>query len=120
VLRPAELTRPTRGASAGGATLAALREREPTSTTEPLELDVDGQTHRGERVVLQVSDAEIRQEIRYESLRQVDPDTYHLRESDFMRSIAREILWRLVAQWKANGTRRPKKVEPQPRRRTKP
>jgi hypothetical protein len=101
-----------------------VREREPTSTTEPLELDVDGQTHRGERVILQISDAEIRQEIRYESLRQVDPDTYQLREADFMRSIAREILWRLVAQWKAGGTRRLKKVEPppgkHPRRHTKP
>ena len=93
-----------------------MREREPTSTTEALEVEFEGETHRGQRVILRVSDDEINQEIRYESLRQVDPDTYRLREADFMRSIAREILWRLVAQWKAGGTRRPKKVEPRRRR----
>jgi len=98
-----------------------MREREPTSTTEDLEIEFDGETHRGQRLILRVSDEEIRQEIRYQSLRQVDPDTYHLREADFTRAIAREILWRLVAQWKGGGTRRPKKVEPRPRRRrTKP
>jgi len=96
-----------------------MREREPTSTTENLEIEFDGAMHRGQRLILRVSDEEIRQEVRYESLRQVDPDTYRLREGDFMRSIAREILWRLIAQWKAVGTRRPKKVEPRPRRRRK-
>jgi hypothetical protein len=94
-----------------------VREREPTSTIEDLEIEVDGATHRGKRVVLSVSDNEIRQEIRYESLRQVDPDTYRRHEADFMRAIAREILWRLVAQSKAGGTRRLAKVEPRPRRR---
>ena len=44
-------------------------EREPTSTTEVLKIDVDGVSHRGRRVVLRVSDTEIRQEIRFESLR---------------------------------------------------
>jgi hypothetical protein len=94
-----------------------VREREPTSTTEDLEIEVDGETHRGQRLVLRVSDTEIRQEIRYESLRQVDPDCYTAREDDFMRAIAREILWRLVAQWKADGMRKPVKVEPRRRRR---
>jgi hypothetical protein len=96
-----------------------VREREPTSTTEDLEIEVEGATHRGKRVVLRVSDQEIRQEIRFESLRQVDPDTYRSHEADYMRAIAREILWRLVAQSKAAGTRRPAKVEPRPRRRSR-
>jgi hypothetical protein len=90
-------------------------EREPTLTTGDLEIEVDGKTHRGERVVLTVSDTEIRQEIRYKSLRQVDPETYPLAHADFMRAIAREILWRLVAQWKAGGERRPGEVGSHPR-----
>ena len=97
-----------------------MREREPTSTTEKLELEVDGETHRGQRVVLRVSDEEIRQEIRYELLRQVDPDVYRTHEGDFMRAIAREILWRLVKQWNAQRTRTAVEVEPTnrpPRRR---
>ncbi|MGH7289160.1 MAG: hypothetical protein ACREI8_14190 [Myxococcota bacterium] len=95
-----------------------MREREPTSTIEDLEIEVDGETHRGKRVVLTVSDTEIRQEIRYESLRQVDPESYAQAHTDFMSAIAREILWRLVAQWKAGweGERLPAKVEPGPRR----
>jgi hypothetical protein len=93
-----------------------VREREPTSTTEDLEIEVGGEIHRGQRLVLRVSDTEIRQEIRYESLRQVDPDRYTAREDDFMRAIAREILWRLVAQW-TGGVRKPVKVEPRRRRR---
>jgi hypothetical protein len=89
-----------------------VREREPTSSTEDLEIEVAGAIHRGQRLVLRVSDDEIRQEIRYEGLRQVDPDCYTAREADFMGAIAREILWRLVAQWKAGGVRKPVKVEP--------
>ena len=89
-----------------------MREREPTSSTEDLEIEVGGEIHRGQRLVLRVSDSEIRQEIRYEGLRQVDPDSYTARESDFMRAIGLEILWRLVAQWKGAGVRKPVKVEP--------
>jgi hypothetical protein len=92
-----------------------VREREPTSTTEVLKIEVDGETHRGQRVVLRVSDEEIRQEIRYELLRQVDPDVYRTHEGDFMRAIACEIMWRLVKQWKAR-MRTPVKVEPTDRR----
>ena len=97
-----------------------MREREPTSTTEDLEIEVDGANHRGQRVVLHVSDTEVRQEIRYESLRRVDPDVYHVREADFMRSIAKEILWRLVAQWKSGARtkllppRRTARIRPPP------
>jgi len=94
-----------------------VREREPTSTSECLELEVEGETHRGERIVLTVSETEIRQEIRYASLRRVDPDVYALAEADFMRAIASEILWRLVAQSKAGETHRLEKVEPRSRRR---
>jgi len=88
-----------------------VREREPTSTTEDLKIEVDGETHRGQRIVLRVSDEEIRQEIRYELLRRVDPDVYRTHEGDFMRAIAREVLWRLVKQSKAQGIR-PGRVEP--------
>ncbi len=94
-----------------------MPEREPTSITEALEIEVGGETHRGQRVVLVVSDTEVRQEIRYESLRRVDPEVYAAADADFMRAIANEILWRLVTQWKAGGARRPEKVEPRPRRR---
>lgn len=94
-------------------------EREPTSTTEVLKIDVAGVSHRGKRVVLRMSDSEIRQEIRYESLRRVDPDVYALAETDFMRAMASEILWRLVAQWKAGGTRQEKAAPASRRRRTR-
>ena len=40
----------------------AVKEREPTLTTGNLEIGVDGKTHRGQRVVLTVSETEIRQE----------------------------------------------------------
>jgi len=82
-------------------------EREPTSKTEELKIDVNGTLHRGQRVVLVVSDTEVRQEIRYKGLRRVDPDVYSIRDRDFMSAIAREILWRLVAQWKAERARAP-------------
>ena len=57
--------------------------------------------------MLIVSDTEIRQEIRYKDLRRVDPDIYAMRDADFMRAIASEILWRLVAQSKGELPRRP-------------
>jgi hypothetical protein len=94
-----------------------MQERWPTSKTESFAIDVGGQRHRGQRVVLTVSDTEIRQEVRYASLRQVDPDTYRLGEADFMRSIAKEILWRLIEQAKPGTTRRPARVEPRSRTR---
>lgn len=94
-----------------------MQERWPTSRTENFSIAVGGQTHRGQRVVLTVSDTEIRQEVRYASLRQVDPDTYRLGEADFMRSIAKEILFRLVTEAKGKAPTRPTKVEPPPRTR---
>ena len=90
------------------ASFEAVREREPTSTTEDLKIEVDAKTYRGQRVVLRISDEEIRQEIRYGLLRQVDPDVYRTHEGDFMRAKAREIMWRLVKQSKA---RTPVKLE---------
>jgi hypothetical protein len=92
-------------------------EREPTSTTESLTIQVVGENHRGQRVALMVSDTEVRQKIRYQSLRRVDPEVDASRDADFMRAIANEILWRLVAQWKAGGAREPEKVESRPKRR---
>ena len=82
-----------------------MTEREPTSTLGELKIDFRGTPHRGQRVVLVVSDTEVRQEIRYKDLRRVDPDVYTVREADFMRAIANEILWRLVAQSKGEGVR---------------
>jgi hypothetical protein len=96
-----------------------MQERWPTSRTESFSIDIGGQRHRGQRVVLTVSDTEIRQEVRYASLRQVDPDTYRLGEADFMRSIAKEILWRLIEQAKPGTTRRPARVAPRAGRRTR-
>ena len=95
-----------------------MREREPTSTTEDLKIEVDAKTYRGQRVVLRISDEEIRQEIRYGLLRQVDPDVYRTHEGDFMRAKAREILWRLVKQRNAQGIQTPKKLERPDRRRS--
>ena len=89
-----------------------MYERWPTSFIEDFEIEVGSKTHRGKRVVLTVSDTEIRQEIRYQSLRRVDPDVYRTRDADFMRAIAREIMWRLVAQWKAETQHPQVKVEP--------
>jgi len=89
-------------------------EREPTLITEPIKVQFDGETHRGQRVVLIVSDTEIRQEVRYKALRQVDPASYHQAEADFMRAISREMLWRLVREWKADGA--PKSLEVASRR----
>jgi hypothetical protein len=80
-------------------------EREPISRVEEFKVDVHGTFHRGQRVVLIVSETEVRQELRYKGLRRVDPDVYALRDSDFMRAIASEIMWRLVAQWKAERAR---------------
>ena len=82
-----------------------MTEREPTSTLEELKIDFRGTLHRGRRVVLMVSDTEVRQEIRYKDLRRVDPEVYARREADFMRAIAKEILWRLVAQSRGEGAR---------------
>jgi hypothetical protein len=83
-----------------------MTEREPTSTVEELKIEFRGKLHRGRRVVLVVSDTEVRQEIRYKDLRRVDPDVYGIREAHFMRAMADEILWRLVAQSKGQGVRR--------------
>jgi hypothetical protein len=94
-----------------------MRERWPTSQTDELAVTVGGQRHRGQRVVLTVSDHEIRQEIRYGEWRKVDPDTYRLGEADFMRSIAKEILFRLVTESKGGAPTRPTKVDLPPRTR---
>lgn len=96
---------------ANRASFGTVREREPTSTTEDLKIEVDAKTYRGQRLVLRISDEEIRQEIRYGLLRQVDPDVYRAHEGDFMRAMAREIMWRLVKQSKAQGMRTPVKLE---------
>ena len=82
-----------------------MTEREPTSALEELKIDFRGTLHRGRRVTLVVSDTEVRQEIRYKDLRRVDPDVYAMREADFMRAMANEILWRLVAQSRGEGAR---------------
>ena len=95
-------------------------EREPTLITEPIKVQFDGETHRGQRVVLIVSDTEIRQEVRYKALRKVDPASYHQAEADFMRAISREMLWRLVREWKAEGAPKAEVASRQGGRRTSP
>jgi hypothetical protein len=99
-----------------------MQERWPTSRTEDFVIEVGGHSHRGQRVVLTVSDTEIRQEVRYGSQRQVDPDVYRLGEADFMRSIAKEIMWRLIVLEEGGPPRGPTKLDQRPRtlrRRTK-
>ena len=94
-----------------------MKERETTSTTENLEIVIDGESYHGQRVVLRVSDSETRQEIRYESLRDVDPKAYGPTDDVFMRAIAREILRDLVDQWRSAGSQQPVKGESRPGRR---
>jgi len=90
-----------------------MAEREPSFRTEEFTIDVRGTPHRGQRVVM-VDDTEVRQELRYEHLRKIDPDVYTASESEFMRAVASEILWRLVAQWKAEKTARAAAAAPAP------
>ena len=74
---------------------------EPTSRTETLEVEIDGEVHRGERVLLTVDDREIHQEIRFKDLRQTDPRVYVSSDAAFMAAIARVIFRILVERWKA-------------------
>jgi len=85
---------------------ALVKDREPTLMTEDLEVEVDGETHHGLRAVRMLSDTGIQQEIRYESLREVDPEAYAPADADFMRAIAHIILRGLVEQWRAGEARR--------------
>ena len=83
--------------------------------TEPVEVGIGGQVYRGERIV--TGEHDLRQEIRYEELRQRDPNNYDPGDEEFMRDIASVMLRDLVEQWRAQGTRKPVKVEPKARRR---
>jgi len=81
--------------------------------TEAIEVQVGGQGYRGKRVI--TGEHDLRQEIRFEELRQRDPNDYSPDDTAFMRAIAEVILRDLVEQWTAKGVRAPVKVEPQGR-----
>ena len=83
--------------------------------TEPIEVEIRGEVYHGMRIV--TGEHDLRQEVRYEELRQRDPNDYTPGDALFMRDIARVILRDLVHQWKAQGAREPVKVRPKSSRR---
>jgi hypothetical protein len=80
---------------------------ESTSRTETLEVEIDGEVHRGERVLLTIDDREIHQEIRFKDLRQTDPRVYVSSDAAFMGAIAKVIFRILVERWNGRERRRP-------------
>ena len=82
---------------------------------EPIEVGIGGEVHHGARIV--TGEHDLQQEIRYEELFQRDPNDYGPDDEAFMRAIAMVMLRDLVEQWRAQGSRRPVKVEPKGRRR---
>jgi hypothetical protein len=79
-------------------------------SSEKIEVEIDGETHRGMRFITGTD--ELRQEVHFWDLRQIDPKPHRPRDVGAMRRTARVILRDLVAQWKAQEARRPVKVEP--------
>ena len=91
-----------------------------TYSSEPVEVEIDGETHRGIRFITGID--ELRQEVHFWDLRQIDPKPHRPRDVARMRRMARVILRDLVEQWKVQEARRPVKVQPrasQRRRRTR-
>jgi len=88
----------------------AKAARDPTS--EGISIEVDGETYRGSRLVSGGGDELYYQEVRFLDFTQRDPMPHAERDSDIARSIARVILRDLIVQWKAQGRRKPVKVEP--------
>lgn len=81
-------------------------------SSEKIEIEIDGETYRGIRFITGTD--ELRQEVHFWDLRQIDPKPHRPRDVGPMRRTARVILRDLVAQWKAQEARRPVKVEPPP------
>lgn len=89
-------------------------------SSETIEIEIAGETHRGIRFITGTD--ELRQEVHFWDLRQIDPKPHRPRDVGRMRRMARVILRDLVEQWKEQESRRPVKVEPptpQPRRRAR-
>jgi hypothetical protein len=82
--------------------------------TELLEVRIGRNVYRGERIV--TGRHELRQELRYEHLRERDPNDYVVGDECFMRAIATLMMRDLVEQWKAQARRKPAKVERKGRR----
>jgi hypothetical protein len=83
--------------------------------TETILVEVGGQIYHGARIV--TGEHDLRQEIRYEELRQRDPNDYNHGDKASMRAMAEVILRDLVELWEAQGVRSPVKVEPKGRTR---
>ena len=79
-------------------------------SSESVETEVDGTTYRGIRFFKGTRD--VRQEIHFEDLRQVDPKHHRTSDVRRMRAIARVILRELVEQRRAQGASRLVKVKP--------
>ena len=78
-----------------------MKRRAPKSRTETIEVELDGEIHRGERIVTGVH--ELHQVVQFEALRKRDVNDYEPGDEAFMRAIAKVILRDLVEQWKAQG-----------------
>jgi hypothetical protein len=81
-----------------------------TYSSETIEIEIDGETYRGIRFI--IGTEELRQEVHFWDLRQIDPKPHRPRDVAPMRRTARVILRDLVEQWKVQEARRPVKVEP--------
>ena len=79
-------------------------------SSETIEIDVDGKTYRGMRFF--TGTGEVRQEIHFGDLLQIDPKLHRPCDAGRMRRTARVILRDLVEQWQAREIRRPLKVKP--------
>ena len=83
-----------------------------TYSSETIEIEIDGETHRGIWFVWFITGTdELRHEVRFWDLRQIDPKPHRPRERGRMRAMARVALRDLVEQWKAQQAKRPVKVE---------
>jgi hypothetical protein len=79
-------------------------------SSEPIEIEIGGTTYSGIRFV--TGTGQVRQEVHFEDLWQIDPKLHRARAVAEMRRTARVILRDLVEQWKTRAARRPLKVGP--------
>jgi hypothetical protein len=79
-------------------------------SSEPVEVEIDGQTYAGIRFY--TGAGVVRQEVHFGDLSRADPRCHRAREVRQMRLVARAILRSLVAEWKAQAALRPVPVRP--------
>jgi hypothetical protein len=84
--------------------------RGPRRRIEQIELEIGGRVYRGERSV--TGEHELKQQVRFEALREQDPNDYERDDEDLMRDVAKKILRELVERSQGQGRRSPVKVEP--------